>query len=153
MDEQQEFRWPAGLKRTRPRALVWEALRTADRPLSVTELFARLEPDSGMAVSTVYRILTAFEERGVVTKTTMMGEETALFALCRGGHEHYAICLACHRQVPVKHCPFETVPIETEDGGFTVTNHRLELYGYCAECLKKRRAQGTKQAAGPSKRA
>jgi len=151
MEEKKLLPWPSGLKRTKPRELVWEALCAADRPLSVTELFARLEPSSGMAVSTVYRVLTALEEHGAVTKTTMMGEEIALFALNRGGHKHYAICLACHRQVPVRHCPFETAPVEREAEGFTVTNHRLELYGYCRECLKKRReARGTNGGPAPS---
>ena len=132
--------WPAGLKRTKPRELVWRILSEADQPLDAKEIFCRAQrEDGGFAVSTVYRVLAAFEEQNLVTKTTMMGGETALYCLRRAEHEHFAICLQCHRQVPLKHCPFETIPVQTEADGFVVTNHRLELYGYCRECQEQKR--------------
>lgn len=129
--------WPAALKRTRQREVVWEILAAAEKPLDVKEIFRRINTqEASFAISTVYRALAAFEEHQMVTKTTMMGEETALYAQATQSHAHYAICLACHKQVPLKHCPFEHVSMQAETEDFTVTNHRLELYGYCKECKK-----------------
>ena len=132
--------WPAQLRRTKPRLRVWEVISRAEMPLEVRELCARLEKlGEPMAVSTVYRVLAAFEECGAVTKTTVLGSDSALYALHEPGHEHYAICLGCHHRIPLKHCP-----IRESDGpeGFCVTDHRVELYGYCAECRKKRENGG-----------
>ena len=132
--------WPTGLKRTRPREIVFQVLCTAEQPLDAAELYRRVsERQDGLAVSTIYRVLSAFEDHGLVTKTTMMEGESALYSLRRANHAHYAICLACHRQVQLKHCPLEHLPIEEEAGDFTVTDHRLELYGYCRECREKQK--------------
>ena len=133
------IKWPAGLKRTRQRELVFRVLSEAEKPLDAKEIYRRMLPEDGtLAVSTVYRVLTALEEKGLVSKTTMMGEETALYSLRSSDHAHYAICLQCHRQFPLKHCPLEQLPIEDEADDFTITDHRLELYGYCKDCLRKK---------------
>lgn len=129
--------WPSGLKRTRPREMVWNILLQAEKPLDAKEIYRILQQEDGeFAVSTVYRVLAAFEERNLVTKTTMMGEETALYSLRRAGHAHYAICLKCHKQVPLEHCPLEEASMQAGADGFKVTGHRLELYGYCGACQK-----------------
>ena len=124
--------WPGGLKRTRPRELVYAVLSRAQGPLDVQEIYRRTGQD--LAMSTVYRALAAFEARGLVTKTTVMGEGTALYALRRADHAHYAYCLRCHRQIPLKGCPLAEKDLAAEAEGFQVTGHRLELYGYCARC-------------------
>lgn len=129
-----QTQWPAGLKKTKQRQAVWDALLAADRPLSVQELYACLPRDGGFAVSTVYRVLAAFEECGVVVRTAMLGQETAIYHLKKSSHEHYAICLGCHRQVPIAHCPLERADVQT--GDFRVTDHRLELYGWCGDCRR-----------------
>lgn len=134
----EQKQWPADLKRTKPRELVWRILSEADQPLDVREIYSRLQQlDGTAAVSTVYRVLAAFEERNLVERTTMMGEEMALYSLRHASHAHYAICLKCHKQVPLKKCPFEDLVVQTEGDSFVVTNHRLELYGYCRECQCK----------------
>lgn len=132
--------WPAGLKKTKQRRAVWDALSAAEKPLSAQELHSRLPGRDGFAVSTVYRALAALEEHGVVTRTTMLGEETAIYHLKQAGHGHFAICLGCHRQVPIGHCPLERATVET--GDFQVTDHRLELYGWCAACREKEKGHG-----------
>lgn len=135
--------WPAGLKRTRPREVVFQILAAAEQPLDAAELYRRVsEVQDGLAVSTIYRVLSAFEEHGLVTRTTMMEGDSALYSLRRSDHAHYAICLQCHRQVPLKHCPLEHLPIQEEAEDFTITDHRLELYGYCRECREKRKGTG-----------
>ena len=135
----ESVRWPAGLKRTKPRETVWQILQETEKPLDAKEIYLCVQrQDENLAISTVYRILSAFEEHGLVTKTAMMDGDTALYRLRRAEHEHYAVCIKCHKQVPLRCCPFEHMPLEAEADGFTVTGHRLELYGYCRECRREK---------------
>ena len=117
-------------------------LKGAKKPVSAHDIYQEIlklnEVDaSNFAISTVYRSLAVFEEKGLVEKSVLLGSDTAVYELADGHHKHYAVCLSCHKLVPLKHCPFEHVEhdhMESEDGEFVITGHKLELYGYCKEC-------------------
>jgi len=129
--------WSEGIKKTKQREDVCRILMQAERPLSAIEIYNRIVQENGQtnyAVSTVYRSLNIFEEKGFVTKSTLMGEDTAVYEWNYGKHKHYAICLKCHKLVPLKTCPFEHIKVDTSDEDFTVTSHKLEIYGYCNQC-------------------
>lgn len=129
--------YPSGIKWTRQRKDVYEVLNQASEPLSAVQIYSRIEKSAGggnYAVSTIYRILSAFEERGLVTSTTWMGDGTVVYELNRGDHTHYAVCLECHKRVALPDCPFAHIQPEPETGDFLVTGHKLELYGYCRDC-------------------
>ena len=134
-----EYQWPIGLKRTRQREDVFRVLTRAREPLSTVEVYRRVmadTPDSGYAMSTIYRTLSTFVERELVEKTTLMGEDMAVYEWKREQHTHYAVCLICRRRIPLTRCPMEQLPIHMDPEEFTVTGHKLELYGYCRECQK-----------------
>lgn len=129
--------WAEGIKKTKQREDICKVLMQADGPLSAIEIYHRIVQENGQtnyAVSTIYRSLTIFEEKGLVIKSTLMGEDTAVYEWNRGKHKHYAICLKCHKLVPLKTCPFEHIKVDTSDEDFTVTSHKLEIYGYCNQC-------------------
>ena len=128
--------YPAGMKWTKQRKAVYDILEQANEPLSAVQIYNRLEKSEqeAFAVSTVYRILTAFEEQHFVTKTNWIGYGTVVYELNRGGHTHYAVCLECHKRIPLEHCPFAHLHLEQEAEDFTITGHKLELYGYCKDC-------------------
>lgn len=137
----EEIEYPEGLKWTRQRKSVYRVLWAAEEPLSAVQIYNRMEkPEDGgeYAFSTIYRILAAFEEKGLLEKSTWMGEGTVVYELIRGGHTHYAVCLECHRRIPLQNCPFSHMHLEKETGEFTVTGHKLELYGYCRNCRETR---------------
>lgn len=134
---QEVLPYPQGIKWTRQRKAVYAVLWKAAEPLSAVQIYNRVDKtdtEAMYAVSTIYRILAAFEEKGLVTRTTWMGDGTVVYELNRGGHTHYAVCLECHKRVALPGCPFAHVHLEEESGDFTVTGHKLELYGYCKEC-------------------
>ena len=135
--------WPKHLKKTKQREEVYQVLSGAAEPLSAQEIFHRVmdnSPESHYAFSTIYRVLSAFEEARVVSKSTLIGEDIALYEkVLPDEHRHYAICLDCHKMIPLKHCPFDhDVLHEISSDGFTITGHKLELYGYCSVCREKR---------------
>ena len=129
--------WPEGIKKTKQREDVFRVLIEAKEPLSAIEIYNRIQQQNGQvnyAISTIYRSLAVFEEKGLVEKSTLMGEDTAVYEWHHGDHKHYAICLKCHKLVPLAKCPFEHVKLDTSDENFTVTSHKLEIYGYCKKC-------------------
>lgn len=134
--QKEEIKYPEGIKWTRQRKDVYRVLLAAAEPLSAVQVYNRIEQkqDENYAVSTVYRILSVFEQRGLVTKTTWLGDGTVLYELNTGGHTHYAICLKCHKKVALKACPFEHLHLENSPENFQITGHKLELYGYCENC-------------------
>ena len=132
--------WPEGIKKTKQREDVFRVLIEAKEPLSAIEIYNRIQQKSGQinyAISTIYRSLAVFEEKGLVEKSTLMGEDTAVYEWHHGDHKHYAICLKCHKLVPLAKCPFEHVKLDTSDENFTVTSHKLEIYGYCKKCKEE----------------
>lgn len=135
--QEQSKEYPQGMKWTRQRKDVYDVLSQATEPLSAVQIYNHIEKtaDSGnYAVSTIYRILTAFEEKGMVEKTNWMGEGTVVYELKKDKHTHYAVCLSCHKHIPLHACPFEHVHLPETEGDFQITGHKLELYGYCKSC-------------------
>ena len=149
MEEKKVEEYPSGLKWTKQRKRVYQILKEATEPLSAAQIYARMESweQEQYAISTVYRILAAFEENHLLEKTTWMGEGTIVYELHRPSHVHYAVCLDCHRRIPLEHCPLHMSGAhlhvacgedhdQEEADGFTVVSHKVELYGYCKECQK-----------------
>lgn len=138
--EENDILYPAGMKWTKQRKDVYRVLRSAKEPLSPVQIYQQIlrrGEGAGYAVSTIYRILTAFEEADFVEKSAFMGDGTATYTWKRDVHTHYAVCLVCHKKVALQTCPFEHIHMNTDMGNFVVTGHRLELYGYCQDCGKK----------------
>lgn len=135
--EEWESEYPRGLKWTKQRKSVYKVLKEAAEPLSAAGIYHLAEREAGgeeYALSTVYRILTAFEEKGLVEKNVSLEDGAVVYTLTGDSHTHYAVCLECRRRIPLQSCPFAHIQLEKETEGFIVTGHRLELYGYCREC-------------------
>ncbi len=137
--------YPQGLKWTKQRRSVYRVLWEASEPLNAIQIYnlaARDTDGEECAVSTIYRILAAFEERGFVEKSAWMRDGAVVYTLNRGIHTHYAVCLECHRRIPLQSCPFAHMHLNPAAEDFTVTGHKLELYGYCRECREGRGDSG-----------
>lgn len=143
--EEKNILYPKGIKWTKQRRDVYHVLLAADEPLSAVQIYNLIpvnNREEGYAVSTIYRILAAFEEKGFVEKSAFMGDGTVTYEWNKGGHTHYAVCLNCHKKIALRACPFEHLHLDTDMGDFMVTGHKLELYGYCKECEKSGKSGG-----------
>lgn len=144
---QLEIEYPKGIKWTKQRKEVYQILSDTMEPLSAQQIFRKMvekEEEEMCALSTVYRILSAFEEKGLVSSTTWLGEDQVVYELERGEHTHYAVCLRCHKRIVLHSCPLTIGHMghrhsddEEELGDFTVISHKIELYGYCESCRNK----------------
>ncbi len=148
---EKEFSYPKGIKWTKQRKDVYHILKKASEPLSAAEIYCEIlknHAEAPYAISTIYRILATFEEQGFVEKSNFMGDDMLKYEWKKEEHTHYAVCLNCHKKVPVHVCPLEHGrhghdeenhnPWQeiAEEDDFLVTFHKLELYGYCRECEK-----------------
>lgn len=133
----EKLQFPTNIKKTRQREEIFKILSEASEPVSAVDIYHQLLKSTGdmsYAISTVYRALAVFEEKGYVSKSTLTGQDMAYYEWCQGQHKHYAVCLKCHKLIPLKSCPFEHAKIDPEEKDFTITGHKLELYGYCRDC-------------------
>ncbi len=136
--EEQDVVWKI-LKKTKQRELIRQILSGSGEPMCAAEIYQRMlgfEGGKEYAISTVYRTLQTFEEKGLVHHTSLPDSDTAYYEWNEGIHRHYAICLSCHKRIPLKECPFHTLQLEEEKEGFQVTGHKVEVYGYCSKCQK-----------------
>lgn len=119
----------AGLKCTTQRIRVMEILSTANAPMTVENIF---EKSDRISLSTVYRIAERLVEKGIATKNTIRDSDRFYYEISDNKHRHYAICLGCGGMKYVDICPVHDLRIDD----FTVTGHKLEIYGYCGSCKR-----------------
>lgn len=138
MEKSQNKDWPSGVKKTKQREAVLSVLKSAEKPLSAMQICSEIE-NSGEAawLSTVYRILELFVEKGLVIKISVQNSDVAIYELNRFQHKHYAVCLSCHKIITMENCPMEKFIPQIQESEFKVTGHNLEIYGYCKECSEK----------------
>ncbi len=118
-----------GLKCTRQRRDILNILRNAPQPMSVEEIYRGVE---NMSLSTVYRAMELFCEKGIVQSETIRNSGELYYSLRDQRHCHYAICLGCNEIRYVDVCPVHEHGLDIN--GFQITGHKLELYGYCNKC-------------------
>ena len=126
----------AGLKATTPRIKILELLESgADQHFSAEDIFSVLK-DNGddIGLATVYRVLTQFEEAGIVCRHRFE-DGRALFELNTGEHHDHIVCLQCGK---VEEFVDEVIEKRQREiaakAGFEMTDHCLYIYGLCNTC-------------------
>jgi Fur family ferric uptake transcriptional regulator len=120
----------AGLKATAPRLRILEALREgAPQHLSAEELYRRLTAageDVGLA--TVYRVLTQFEQAGLVIRHNFAGGHS-VFELNSGPHHDHMVCLETGAVMEFSNEEIERLQREmARREGYELVDHSLVLY-------------------------
>ena len=125
----------AGLKITTPRMRILNLLSEIEQPhVSAEQVYQTLR-DSGddIGLATVYRVLTQFEQAGLVERHFFSGNE-AVFELADDEHHDHLVCLDCGKVLE-----FTNATIEQEQEkvakklGFKLRDHTLHLYGECKD--------------------
>ena len=131
--------FPSGIKKTKQRTMVFDALCAAKQPVNAMDILSVLDKNNlKISLSTVYRILEMFTDRGIVVKLGPLNGKMTVFELANSTHLHYAVCIGCNKIVAMDNCPLKEFEPEFSDSGFYVTGHKVEMFGYCAVCAKAR---------------
>ena len=129
----------AGLKVTLPRLKILEIMENSKAHHLSAEDVYRILLDSGeeIGLATVYRVLTQFEEAGLVRRHHFEGGQS-VFELDHGTHHDHLVCIKCGR---VEEFMDESIEKRQKEiaskAGFVITDHILNIYGVCANCQKK----------------
>lgn len=125
----------SGLKATLPRLKILEIFQNSSvRHLSAEDVYKLLlieNMDVGLA--TVYRVLTQFEQAGLLSRNHFETGK-AVFELNHGSHHDHLVCLDCSRVEEFYDEEIEKRQHQiAKDRGFTISEHALALYGNCTK--------------------
>jgi Fur family ferric uptake transcriptional regulator len=125
----------AGLRPTKQRVAIVEAVARERRPVTAQELHRHLsDAPSGPGLATVYRTLGALAEAGVLS-TFPAGDGELAYRLCEPGHHHHLICERCGSIVEIPSCEVEDWAVQmARRRGFTATGHQADIFGVCQNC-------------------
>ena len=126
----------AGLKNTLPRRRILEIMENArDHHMSAEDIYRELlESGEEIGLATVYRVLTQFQEAGLVTRHHFESGQS-VFELDHGEHHDHLVCVKCGRVEEFVDDVIEKRQNEiAKNAGFTITDHSLNIYGVCGKC-------------------
>lgn len=126
----------AGLKTTLPRLRVLSILEDSEvRHLSADEIYKSLsQDDSTIGLATVYRVLTQFEDAGLVIRHNFEGGRS-VFELNDEDHHDHMVCVKCGSVIEFFDRRIEEQQEKVAvDHGFTIQDHSLTLFGTCNHC-------------------
>lgn len=129
----------AGLKTTLPRLRILSILEQGDlRHFSAEDVYkALLETNEEIAFATVYRVLTQFENAGLVLRHNFEGGRS-VFELDRGEHHDHMVCVRCNTVTEFFDQAIEERQKKVaEEHQFELQDHSLYLYGICSICQEK----------------
>lgn len=124
-----------GLKATLPRLKVLEVFQKGkQRHMTAEDVFRVLLQDrSDVGLATVYRVLTQFEQAGILNRSNFESGK-AVYELNEGQHHDHLVCLDCGIVEE-----FYDAEIESRQNtvakarGFSIAEHALSLYAHCTK--------------------
>lgn len=125
-----------GLKSTSQRDFIVDVFFKTNTHISLEELLKKVKrktPNIGYA--TVYRTMKLLTECGLAVARQFGDGQTRYENIPEDGHHDHIICIKCSKIAEFQNLKIEQLQAEAAKKlGFTVINHKLELYGYCDSC-------------------
>jgi Fe2+ or Zn2+ uptake regulation protein len=139
MDNIEQIIKNSGEKVTEQRKAILQALLEVKRPITADEVYECLINSIKVGRTTIYRTLELFEKKKLIRRV-IFNDGIIRYESNFLSHHHHLICISCGKITPLDGCFI--APIEgaiLKGSGFLVTDHYLELYGYCAKCQKQKK--------------
>lgn len=132
-----------GLKATGPRLKILEIFQNGkQRHMSAEDVYRELLAENqDIGLATVYRVLTQFEQAGLLKRSNFESGK-AVFELEEGTHHDHLICIECGRVEEFYDAEIERrQQAVAAERGFRLQDHALSLYGHCSrpDCAHRRR--------------
>ncbi|KQP12168.1 ferric iron uptake transcriptional regulator [Pseudorhodoferax sp. Leaf267] len=128
-----------GLKATLPRLKIMEIFQKGElRHMTAEDVFRVLLLErSDIGLATVYRVLTQFEQAGILSRSHFESGK-AVYELNEGRHHDHFVCTSCGKVDEFFDAEIEKrQQIVAKAKGWTVQDHAMSLYGLCADCSKQ----------------
>ena len=119
-----------GLKVTQPRLSIFRVLaQSRERHLSADDIYLQLAADDNdVPLATIYRVLTQFEQAGLVTRHNFESGHS-VFELDSGDHHDHMICVESGEVMEFVNEEIERLQEEiARAAGYELIDHSLVLY-------------------------
>lgn len=124
-----------GLKATVPRMKILDVFqRGGQRHMTAEDVFRHLLNDNAdVGLATVYRVLTQFEQAGILSRNHFESGK-AVYELNEGQHHDHMVCLDCGRVEEFYDPEIEQrQQAVAKAKGFVIADHALSLYAHCTQ--------------------
>ncbi|MDP1741220.1 MAG: ferric iron uptake transcriptional regulator [Polaromonas sp.] len=124
-----------GLKATLPRLKILEIFQAGkQRHMTAEDVFrVLLEDRSDIGLATVYRVLTQFEQAGLLNRSNFESGK-AVYEINEGQHHDHLVCLDCGRVEEFYDAEIEKRQHAVAKAkGFAIADHSLSIYANCTK--------------------
>lgn len=128
----------AGYRRTGARRSIADLITARNGPFTAADLVADARARRlRIGRATVFRTLDVLADLHAVERIDLPTGEHAYVA-CEPAHHHHVVCSSCGASRDVDDAGWRSVVRDIErKTGYRVDDHRLELFGLCADCRRK----------------
>ncbi len=124
-----------GLKATLPRLKILEIFQAGkQRHMTAEDVFrVLLEDRSDIGLATVYRVLTQFEQAGLLNRSNFEAGK-AVYEINEGQHHDHLVCLDCGKVEEFYDAEIEKRQHAVAKAkGFAIVDHSLSMYANCTK--------------------
>jgi Fur family ferric uptake transcriptional regulator len=125
-----------GLKATGPRMKILKLFEDSNQShLAAEEIYRLLQADNDeVGLATVYRVLTQFEQAGILMRHRFDNDKS-VYELNKGGHHDHLLCIQCGKVEEFFDPEIERRQRQiAAERGFEIHDHSLHLY---VDCIKE----------------
>ena len=132
----QKYLHEKGLKSTVQRDDIIDAFFKTNTHISLEELLKKVRrKNQKIGYATVYRTMKLLTECGIALERQFGDGQTRYEHIPDDSHHDHCICVRCGKIMEFENQKIEHLQKDIADKlDFTVTNHKLELYGFCSKC-------------------
>ena len=125
-------------KLTSHRELILENFIANEGHRSVEDIYRAVrEKDPRIGYTTVYRTMKLLADSGLAREIDLADGITRYEHLYNHEHHDHMICMQCGSSIEFYNEEIEAIQdAASEQLGFKVTDHRLQIYGLCKDCQR-----------------
>lgn len=133
-----EFLLHRGLRMTRARATILEAVLDSHDHFDVDNLYLRLRSRArSVSRATIYRTLNLLVETGLVDRARFGSDAFSYEQMHGREHHDHMVCNACGQVIEFVSSEIERLQdAACEEHDFLPQSHRLTIFGLCSACIK-----------------
>ena len=131
-----------GLKATKQREEILDTFLNSSGHKNLAQIYAQVaKTNPKIGYVTVYRTLKLLARLGLATQRKFADGETRYEPASEGTHHDHLICLDCGKIIEFEDQALEALQNRiARRHRFRISHHRMELYGRCEECNRKKRS-------------
>ncbi len=130
-----------GLKATKQREEILTIFLNSSGHKNLAQIYAQVaKTNPKIGYVTVYRTLKLLARLGLAVQRKFADGETRYEPASEGTHHDHLICLDCGEIIEFEDQALEALQNRiARRHRFRISHHRMELYGRCEECNRKKR--------------